>query len=282
MKQSATALRQPFGAPLIVPALFGLALLLAAPAARSETFNIADIVQATVLPGWQTTGGTRMAALRLTLAPGWKTYWRVPGEAGIPAQFDISASTNIAGMVAHWPTPQVFDLAGLQSFGFAGELVLPLEFTPRAGGAMALVAEINLGVCDQICVPVMLNLTADLSGAGVQDAAIAAALLKQPATATKAGLKALSCALEPTADGLRLTADLELPSTGETEVGVVELSDPAIWISPAQTTRSGGTLRLVADLVPPQGAPLALDRSGVRLTVLGSGRAVEVLGCPAG
>ena len=46
-----------------------------------------DVVQIEVLPGWQTASGTQMAALRLTLAPGWKTYWRAPGEGGIPPAF---------------------------------------------------------------------------------------------------------------------------------------------------------------------------------------------------
>ena len=55
-----------------------------------------DVLQATLLPGWQTASGSHMAAVDLTLAPGWKTYWRSPGDAGIPPRFDWSGSKNVA------------------------------------------------------------------------------------------------------------------------------------------------------------------------------------------
>ena len=91
--------------------LIALALALTPlAAAQAESFDMADIVQAEVLPGWRTPSGTWMAALHLTLSPGWKTYWRVPGEAGIPPLFDIAASTNIAALAVHWPTPHVFEI----------------------------------------------------------------------------------------------------------------------------------------------------------------------------
>ena len=55
-----------------------LALGAAAPAQTAE-----DIVRLEILPGWETDTGTRMVGLRLVLAPGWKTYWRAPGNSGM-------------------------------------------------------------------------------------------------------------------------------------------------------------------------------------------------------
>ena len=263
---------------------FGAALaFFAHSAAGAQEFNLDDVVQAEILPGWQTETGTWRAALHLRLAPHWKTYWRAPGETGIPPFFDLSGSTNIATMNLNWPIPQVFDLNGLQTIGYTTDLVLPMDLAPAtAGQPMALVAQINLGVCRDICVPVTLNLAADLSGTGAPDARITAALADQPQAAAKAGLTAVHCTVEPIPDGLRLTAELALPATGARETGVIELADPNIWVSTAQTRRSGDLLTLSAELVNNAGTSFALDRSAVRLTVLGTDRAVELWGCPAG
>ena len=88
-----------------------------------------DILHAELREGWRLPGGTQMAALHLTLAPGWKTYWRAPGEGGIPPSFDWAGSENIARVAFHWPKPQVFDINGVRVIGYRDELVLPMEFT---------------------------------------------------------------------------------------------------------------------------------------------------------
>ena len=62
-----------------------------------------EVVSASVLTGWRMENGHHMAALRITLAPGWKTYWRAPGEAGIPPRFDWTGSDNLSAVTVHWP-----------------------------------------------------------------------------------------------------------------------------------------------------------------------------------
>ena len=68
--------------------------------------------------GWQMQNGHHMAGLSLQLAPDWKTYWRAPGEAGIPPLFDWSGSTNVQSVRVHWPSPVVFHLNGMQTIGY--------------------------------------------------------------------------------------------------------------------------------------------------------------------
>jgi hypothetical protein len=60
-----------------------------------------------------------------------------------------------------------------------------------------------------------------------------------------------------------------------------ETADRKVWVSEAVTQRQGGELVSTAELVPPNGAPFALDRSGITMTILAAGGAVEVKGCPA-
>lgn len=255
-----------------------LALCAALPAGAEAVPD--DLVRAGFLGGWRTESGTQMSALRLDLAEGWKTYWRAPGDAGIPPQFNWSGSDNVASVRFHWPTPTVFMLNGLRTIGYHDELVLPLEVTPRdPARPMHLRAEIDMGVCSDICVPVTLRLGADLPQAGAPDPAISAALADQPMQAKAAGLSGLHCKVEPIRDGLRITAEIDLPGGAE-DVTVFETSDPGLWVSESTTRREGGRLISSADLVPASGGPVALDRSRVTITVLGDSRAAELRGCP--
>jgi len=240
-----------------------------------------DVLSAVLLPGWQTDTGTRMAGLRLDLAPGWKTYWRSPGDAGIPPSFDWSGSENVKSVRIHWPAPSVFHTDGMQTIGYHDRVILPVEVTPvDPGKPMRLEVKVLLGVCDQICLPASLSLTSDLGAEG-QDDGIGAALAERAATAQEAGVTAVSCTVDPIADGLRLTARMRLADPGQTEVVAFETADPAVWVAEAVTQREGGELVTMTELVPPDGAPFALDRSAVTMTILYAGTAIEVRGCPA-
>jgi DsbC/DsbD-like thiol-disulfide interchange protein len=140
---------------------------------------------------------------------------------------------------------------------------------------------VQLGVCDDICVPASLTLSADLDGPGAADAVIGRALKAQPVSGRAAGLGGLSCAVDPIADGLRVTATLALPPLGRDETVVFETARPEVWIAQSATRREGDRLIAVTEMVEPSGAPFALDRSQIVLTVLSEGRAVEITGCPA-
>ena len=259
-----------------------LALCAASPALATTQD---DVLQADLLPGWQMQNGHHMAGLRLRLAPDWKTYWRSPGEAGIPPLFNWSGSVNVKSVKVHWPSPVVFHTNGMQTIGYHEGVVLPLEVVPLdASKPVELRAGVDLGVCNQICMPAAVQLTAVLDAAvldeGGPDAAIKAALKAQPIGAKAAGLQAISCEVQPIADGLRLTAVLDLPQRGA-ETVVFETSDASVWVGEAESARAGGRLTASADLVASSGAPFALDRSGVVVTVLGAGGSVEIAGCPA-
>lgn len=279
-------MRLPFRGPATTLAgmrsTFALCAALAAAACPALSQDVpANVVSATLREGWRTGTGTQMAAVELRLAPGWKTYWRAPGEGGIPPEFDWSGSSNIGGVAFHWPKPEVFDLNGMRSFGYHETLVLPIEFRPAVPGQTIRVqAEIDLGVCNEICVPMTVAVAGDLPPAGTPDPVIKAALANGPESAAEAGLTEARCIAEPIRDGLRLTSHLSLPRLGPDEIAVVEVADASIWVSPAETQRQGGELSATADLVPADAKPFVLDRSGVRITVFGAeGRVVDVQGC---
>ena len=240
-----------------------------------------EALTASLLPGWQMDGGAYMAAVDLMLAPGWQTYWRSPGEAGIPPTFDWSGSDNVKSVRIHWPTPSVFKTNGMQTIGYHDRLLLPVEVTPEdPTRAVTLALKMDLGICDNICLPASVSIRAALPSPGALDAGITAALAARAATADEGGVTAVACMIEPIRDGLRLTARVALPDPGTEEVVAIETADPAVWVSEATAERSADMLVAVAELVPPEGAPFPLDRSGVTLTILANGGAVEVKGCP--
>lgn len=262
--------------------MFRPALCLALLASPALATTQDDVLSATLRPGWQMENGGRMAAVDLSLAPGWKTYWRSPGDAGIPPSFDWSGSTNVKSVRLHWPAPEVFDTNGMQSIGYHERLVLPVEITPEdPSRPVRLSLVMALGVCDEICMPATLELTSDLASPGAPDASIKAALRARAETAGEAGVTGVTCQVDPITDGLRVTARLRLPDPGRPEVVAFETTDREVWVAEAITQRQGGELVSSTDLVPPNGAPFALDRSGITMTILAAGGAVEVRGCPA-
>lgn len=261
-----------------------VSLALAAPGALAEVVpDGADaLVSMELLPGWETSRGTVMSGVRLRLTPGWKTYWRAPGEAGIPPRFSWAGSENLASAGFHWPVPDVFETSGMRSIGYHDEVVIPLELTPTDPARnIRLTGTVDLGICEDICVPVSLNFAADVSVSERRDPAIVAALVDQPRSADEAGVTGVSCSFVPDGRGMRVTASVDLQPLGFDEVVVIESGDPGLWVSPSQVERTGGRLTASANIVPVGDDPLSIDRARMRVTVIGGGAAVDIRGCPA-
>jgi DsbC/DsbD-like thiol-disulfide interchange protein len=253
----------------------------ALPMAFSASAQVpGDMVRAEMLNGWRMENGVHMSALRLTLAPGWKTYWRAPGDGGIPPLFDWTGSGNLSGVTLSWPVPEVFYLNGMRSVGYSEVVTIPIEFRPADDGApIAVSGRIDIGVCEDICVPVSLVVAAELAPEGASDPRIAAALDDRPMTRNEAGVQEVECEIDPISDGLRLTATITMPQLGADEETVVELTGAPVWVSEPEVTRRGATLQAVADIVPPEAAPFALERDALRFTVISNGQAVDIQGC---
>ncbi|MDA7964614.1 protein-disulfide reductase DsbD domain-containing protein [Ruegeria sp.] len=255
-------------------------LSLTAPAGAQ---GLDQLVQLEVLDGGKTANGTYQGALRLTLKDGWKTYWRAPGDAGIPPHFDWSGSGNVGDVSITWPAPHVFDQNGLRSIGYEDQLVLPVEITPKnPAKPVRLRGQMDFGVCKDVCIPGQLGFDHTLNAQAGRNPTIAAALAQRPFSASEAGVAGASCHLSPTQDGMQIEARITMPPAGGTEVAVIEPGNPALWASQSQAERHGDTLIARTEVINASGAPFALDRSEVRITVLGASHAVDIHGCSAG
>lgn len=257
-----------------------LALCVAVPLSAGPADGVVELE---VLPGWRTSDGTHMAGLRVQLAPGWKTYWRAPGDGGIPPRFAWSGSENLSGAAFHWPVPEVFHQNDMRSIGYSDTVIIPVELTlPESSAGARMRGEVQIGICDEICVPVMLSFDAELPPTSTRDPAIVAALLDRPRTAAEAGVGAVNCAIDPIENGLRVTTRVAMEPIGSNEDVVIEAGDQQVWVSEPYTWRDGDALFARSDMIHVKGGGFALNRSEVRITVISGGQSVDIQGCDAG
>lgn len=124
-------------------------------------------------------GTVLLGGIAFRLEPGWKTYWRTPGDSGVPPRFDFSKSDNIDAVTVLWPAPSKFpDGAGGHSLGYKNQVVLPLRIVAKsADKPITLRATIDYAVCEKLCVPVQATVELPfVSVASTEDSALASAL----------------------------------------------------------------------------------------------------------
>jgi DsbC/DsbD-like thiol-disulfide interchange protein len=124
-------------------------------------------------------GAVLLGGIAFQLQPGWKTYWRTPGDSGVPPRFDFSKSENVEAVTVLWPAPMKFDDgAGGHSLGYHDQVVLPLRIVAKnTDKPVTLRAVVNYAVCDKLCVPVEADVElAITSVASTEDSALFAAL----------------------------------------------------------------------------------------------------------
>lgn len=223
---------------------------------------------------------TRLAAIEMKLKPGWKTYWRVPGDSGVPPRFDFSKSENITDVAVLWPAPHVFaDGAGGKSIGYREGLVLPLRVTLKDPHAKAtLRAIIQYGVCEKLCVPGEANLEIGLDMQAGRDAnlndanLIASAMSQVPRTLSLDASSVRSLRRDNDAK----LALIEIASDIAPDAILVEGPTPE-WALPIPVAMNGppnGLRRFVFAL---EGAPpgQTFENLPLRITILSAGRNEE-------
>jgi DsbC/DsbD-like thiol-disulfide interchange protein len=223
-------------------------------------------------------GAVLLGGIAFQLQPGWKTYWRSPGDSGVPPRFDFTKSDNIEAVTVLWPAPMRFDDgAGGVSLGYHDQIVLPLRIVPKsADKPVTLRAEVNYAVCEKLCIPVEANVElAFNSVASTEDSALFAALDTVPKPANvgdpnpltirdvkrEGKDKILVDVVTPDNRNLNLFVEGPTPDWGLPVPKLVEQSPPGV-------KRFAFALDGVPPGVNPEGAAL-------KLTLVGGERAYE-------
>lgn len=255
---------------------------LCAPAQAQSLFgqktNYATIAFHTGVPGED---GARIAALRMEMKPGWKTYWRIPGDSGVPPHFDWTGSENLKSAKTTWTVPDVFHLPGDRTIGYKTRMVVPLTLTPEDPDKPVKVRlNFTYGVCAEICIPAGEQIAVDIAPGAPEDGAyfIERALANRLGPPDDGAVHQATCEIV-TGDGdprlfvgLRLAEPFASPPTiiGEATGATIGRFDTHL--------REGGIIAM-APINPGDGG--WIDRSTLRFTVLGDGRGMVITGCTA-
>jgi DsbC/DsbD-like thiol-disulfide interchange protein len=223
-------------------------------------------------------GAVLLGGIAFQLQPGWKTYWRTPGDSGVPPRFDFSKSENIEAVTILWPAPTKFDDgAGGHSLGYKNQIVLPLRIVAKnADKPVTLRAGINYAVCEKLCIPVEANAElAFASVASTEDSALFAALDTVPKPASIGDPNPLTIRDVKRDGKSSVLVDVATPDAREVSL-FVEGPTPD-WALPVPTLLEPsppGVKRFSFELdgLPPGAKP---EGAALKLTLVGGDRAYE-------
>ena len=240
-----------------------------------------SFVSAALLPGRAEVDGTRLAGVALAMEPGWKTYWRAPGEAGVPPRFDWSGSTNLASAEVFWPRPIVFESFGMRTVGYAGTVVLPVRLVPMdPSRPIGIRLGLQLGVCKDVCIFEETALSAEMPvGLEAGAAEVAAAFAAVPGPGPEAGIGPVTCRIEGAGSERRFSAGIALAAPATDPVVILEGPGDA-WFHDVTITEAPTRLGVEAALgLGPDSA--WIGRDDIRITLLAGEVAADIRGCDA-
>ncbi len=220
------------------------------------------------------------AGIEIRLTRGWHTYWRYPGDSGMPPQFEFAGSRNLKHFEVLWPAPERIAEGGSTSIGYWTNVIFPLRVIPAdPSKPVSLRLRLNYAICEKMCVPAQgrgeLTLPPRRSS---QDGALGRAEARVPKkqhVGEKAGLSILSVRREPGGEGKpRVLVDVAGPAGVDL---FVEGPNPqwALPVPSAMEVASAGLHRFVFEL---DGAPAGEAYDGAMLTLTAVTRtgAIEV------
>jgi len=222
------------------------------------------------------------AGVELKLQSGWKTYWRYPGDSGVPPVFDFGGSENVKSVTVLWPAPERFSDGAGYSIGYKDSVILPLRVIPRNDRKpVTLRLKLDYAVCESLCVPAKANVELQFTnGDGLSDSLVTAAegrVPKQIAIGTGQSLIIRSVHRLLGALRGRVVVDVATPMPSKVDL-FAEGPTPK-WALPVPEpiagAPAGGLQRFGFDLdgLPP-GA--TADGATLRFTAVSRGQAIEV------
>lgn len=272
-------IKVPFRAALgVTVALLTSAISIEAKAQDASPW-LKDSHSAVRLLAGSRSGAVLLGGIAIQLEPDWKTYWRTPGDSGVPPRFDFSKSDNVEAVTVLWPAPKQFpDGAGGHSLGYKNQVVLPLRIVAKnADKPVTLRATIDYAVCAKLCIPVQASAELPFTSvASTEDGALAAALDTVPKPARIGDPNPLTIRDVRREEKSRVTVDVATPNAKDDIHLFVEGPTPD-WALPIPTLRDGapaGVKRFSFELdgLPPNTSP---EGAALKLTLVGGERAYE-------
>jgi DsbC/DsbD-like thiol-disulfide interchange protein len=223
-------------------------------------------------------GAVLLGGIAIQLEPGWKTYWRTPGDSGVPPRFDFSKSENVDAVTVLWPAPMKFDDgAGGTSLGYKQQVVLPLRIVAKnADKPLMLRANINYAVCEKLCIPVETSVElAFASVASTEDGALSSALDTVPKPANIGDPNPVTIRDVKRSGKSTVLVDVAAPEGKDVSLFVEgPTPDWALPVPKLEPNSPPGVKRFSFELdgLPPGANP---EGAALKLTLVGGDRAYE-------
>jgi DsbC/DsbD-like thiol-disulfide interchange protein len=221
------------------------------------------------------------AGIQIRLAPNWKTYWRYPGDAGVPPRFDFAGSENVKAITVLWPAPQLFTDEGVSLVGYKGGVILPLRIVPEdEHRAVAIRLKLEYGICEKLCIPAEAKIELVLRDSATSyDAMLAAAEARVPKQVALGGGEALSIRTvrrELGSTPSRIVVDVTAPDTSSVDLFAEGPTPDWALPLPKLIAAENGLRRFAFDLagLPPGAKPKG---SQLIFTAVAGDEAIEVL-----
>lgn len=219
--------------------------------------------------------------VEIVLTPGWKTYWRYPGDAGVPPRFDWAGSENVARVDVFYPAPKrIADGSGALSIGYEERVIFPLRVHPTDPAKPVLLKlKLDFATCHTLCIPAEANLALSVSPSVAAEPALAGMLAKLPRkvqTGDVASPAIVSAKLERGADGKAPRVVVLIKSDNPASVDLFAEGPDERWTL-ALPERLPGQNGLAAFAVSLNGALYGKAEipARLRLTVVGADGATE-------
>lgn len=220
------------------------------------------------------------AGIEIRLAPGWKTYWRYPGDAGVAAHFDFQGSENVQTITVLWPAPQRFSEDGVNLIGYKSGVILPLRIIPEDQRKPAVVyLKLDYGICEKICILAEAKINLVVSGEPTShELALAAAEVRVPKQVAlgKGNVLAIhAVSREAGSTPQRVVIDMAAPEASSVDLFVEGPTPDWSLPLPELTSTGAGTRRFAFDLagVPPDAKP---EGAVLKITAATSKETIEV------
>jgi DsbC/DsbD-like thiol-disulfide interchange protein len=217
------------------------------------------------------------AGVEVRLAPGWKTYWRYPGDSGVPPRFDFAGSQNVKSVTVRYPAPHRFTDESGTSIGYKTNVVFPLDIVPAdPAKPVRLALKLDYALCEKICIPDEGKAELDIDGKqGALDGELTNAEAHVPVAAPLGDMAAFAVRAV-TREGKRIVVDVARPDGATVELFAE--GPTADWALPVPEPVAGppaGQQRFAFDIdgLPPGAKP---DGAEIRLTAVSPDRAIEV------
>ena len=233
-----------------------------------------DLRSAVRLVAGDTATKPMQAGVEMKLQKGWHTYWRYPGDSGVPPQFDFAKSDNLKSATVLYPAPELHTDAGGQTIGYQQDVIFPVQIVASdASKPVKLHLSLDYAVCENMCIPARAETDLTLApGQGAPDPRLKTVLARVPAkeAAAAAGL---------TVKREDNSAVVSLPAPANTPVTIFAEGPTKEWALPIPKPLDNAPAGQRAFRFKLEGQPPGVDITkpvDLTFTVVEGGRAFEV------